>query len=118
MTIGIDTDPSPGRLAPQGALTIYEAAGFKERLLSALVAAPCLAIDLAGIDEFDTAGAQLLVLAAREAARAGKPIELVACSATVQEVLQRYGLERAFGPGATAQARPAPHPLPHERSLA
>ncbi len=103
----------------EGAMTIYEAAAVKEQLLAALARAPRLAIDLSRVDQFDTAGVQLLVLAQREAERAGKPVDLAARSSTVDEVLQRYGLIDAFSDAATAAGGNAvTEDLACERSLA
>lgn len=84
------------QLAIEGAMTIYEADAIKHELLSALDAGPGLAIDLSRVDEIDTAGLQLLVLAQREAARDAKPLHVSARSAAVDEVFDRYGLHEAF----------------------
>jgi anti-sigma B factor antagonist len=84
------------QLAVQGAMTIYEADAIKHELLGALNASPGLVLDLALVDEIDTAGLQLLMLLQREAARDGKPLQLGARSAAVDEVLERYGLGDVF----------------------
>lgn len=85
------------RLALEGPLTIYEAVERKRELLAALGAAAHLEIDLSGVDEMDTAGLQLLVLAGREAGSAGKSVAVVMHSAATGEVFQRYGMTPDFG---------------------
>lgn len=91
------------RLTLEGPLTIYEAVERKRELLAALDAAARLEIDLSGVDEMDTAGLQLLVLAGREAGRAGKSVAVVMHSAATEEVFQRYRMPPDFG-GLASQA--------------
>jgi anti-sigma B factor antagonist len=80
------------RIAIEGPMTIYEAVQHKRELLAALAAGSGIEIDLSGVDEMDSAGLQLLVLARREASKAGKTAFLMSPSAATQEVLDRYGL--------------------------
>lgn len=82
----------PVRLAWSGPATIYEAVGLQQQLLEALQARRGLELDLQAVDEIDTAGIQLLVLAQREAQRAGHRCEVVAASAPVRDALELYGL--------------------------
>lgn len=86
-------------------MTIYQAVEHKQTLLAALAAGDLLEIDLSAVDEMDTAGLQLLVLAAREAAKAGKTARVVAHGAASQEVLDRYQMASEFG---GPQAPPQP----------
>jgi anti-anti-sigma factor len=90
------------RLAVEGAMTIYEAIANKNDLLEALDGAGGLEIDLSAVDEIDTAGLQLLVMACREGRTAGKPVRLVCGSEAVSEVFDRYGLRSHFDDGAAA----------------
>lgn len=83
-------------VAIHGPMTIYEAVDHKRVLLAALADGDGLEIDLSEVDEMDTAGLQLLLLARREAVRAGKAAVLVASSAAAQEVLVRYQLTSHF----------------------
>ena len=92
------------RLAIEGPMTIYEAVERKGELLAALDAAARLEIDLSGVDEMDSAGLQLLVLAGREAGNAGKSLAVVMHSAATEEVFHRYGMRPDFG-GFTPRAR-------------
>lgn len=74
-----------------GAMTIYEAARDRQDLLAALRARVPLAVDLSGVEEIDTAGVQLLVLARREAARNGLAFLVTSVSLAAAEALGRYG---------------------------
>jgi anti-sigma B factor antagonist len=86
-----------GRVAVRGALTIYHAASAKAALLAALAKANVLEVDLAGVDEIDTAGMQILILLKREAAKAGKQLRLQQHSPASMEVLDNYRLGAYFG---------------------
>jgi anti-sigma B factor antagonist len=69
-------------------MTIYHAAAQKEQLLGALADGNGpIEFDAAGVAEIDTAGLQLLLLAARSAAQFGRTLRLVGHSPAVQEVL-------------------------------
>lgn len=84
-------------------MTIYRAAELKETVLAALAAAPALDIELRQVEEIDTSGIQLLLLARREAAREGKPLRLVGHSAAVREAFALLGFDEQLDPlGASA----------------
>ncbi len=86
------------QLSIDGELTIYRAAELKERLLDGLAAADAvLEVRLAGVQEVDTAGIQLLILSKREATAAGKQLRLLAHSAPVLAAFQLLGLGSYFG---------------------
>jgi anti-sigma B factor antagonist len=80
------------RIGVDGSMTIYDAVGFRDELLAALDQASEFDVDLEQVEEIDTAGVQLLLMAWNEAARTGRQIRLVAASEVVKEVLDRYGL--------------------------
>lgn len=84
------------RLTVEGAMTVYEASADKTELLEALADGKSLEIDLAQVDEIDTAGLQLLMLARREGLKAGTPVRLLAPSVAVIEATDRYGLGSWF----------------------
>ena len=86
----------PLRLTVEGAMTVYEAGADKTGLLEALADGKSLEIDLAQVDEIDTAGLQLLALARREGLKNGKPVRLLAPSVAVLEATDRYGLGSWF----------------------
>ena len=86
-----------------GEMTIYRAAELKETLLAALAAAPALDLELRHVEEIDTSGVQLLLLARQEAARAGKSLRFVGHSAPVREAFAMLGFDEHLDPiGATA----------------
>lgn len=92
MKITLDTSAMPPRLALAGEMTIYAAAELHSRLLAPLDACSGLDIDLSAIDEIDSSGVQLLILARQHAAAAGKPLGLVAPSQPVRDLLELYDL--------------------------
>jgi anti-anti-sigma factor len=75
------------RLRIETDLTIYTALATKDLLLAELAAGEALSIDLSAVSEIDTAGLQLLVLASREAAKAGKTLKVISASNAVSSVL-------------------------------
>ena len=84
-------------LTLDGPLTIYEAGEAKARLIGALQRAASLDVDLAMVTEIDTAGVQLLVLAKKEAAAAGKTARLVNHSPAVLDAIDLYQLGASLG---------------------
>ena len=85
------------RAGIEGPMTIYEAAAGKAALLETLQQASRIEIDLSGVTEMDTAGAQLLVLLKREADAAGKQIAFSAHSRAALDVLDCYQLAALLG---------------------
>lgn len=85
------------RVALDGPLTIYTAAESKAKVLDPLKASALVELDLAGVDEFDSAGLQLLILAKQEAARRGCSLSLCNHSPAVVELLELSGLVSFFG---------------------
>ena len=78
-------------------LTIYHALDLKQTLLDALAASDELELDLSQVNEIDTAGLQLLILAKREAARRDKALAIVAHSPAVRQTLDFCNLAAFFG---------------------
>ena len=78
-------------------MTIGRAADLKNELLAALSGCTDVEINLAAVDEIDSAGIQLLVLAKREAVAAGKRLRLTAHSKAVVEILDLCNLGGYFG---------------------
>jgi anti-sigma B factor antagonist len=83
------------RVALDGELTIMTAAENKERLLTALAGSGGLRVDLSAVDEVDTAGLQVLLLARREAEHLSLPFEFAAPAPGVAAVLALAGLTAA-----------------------
>lgn len=88
---------SIGRLSLDENMTIYNAQSIKDRLLAALAECNELELDLSRVGEVDTTGAQLLIMAKREANRQDKSLRLVAHSEAVREVLEFYNIAAFFG---------------------
>lgn len=80
-----------------GPMTIYTANEIKAQLTSGLQTAPVIELDLSHVNEMDTAGFQLLVMAKRECQRNGHTLRIVAHSPAVREVLDFYNMDAFFG---------------------
>jgi two-component system chemotaxis response regulator CheB len=90
-------------------MSIYTAAELKQQLMEALAEGSELEINLAQVDELDTAGLQQLFLVRREATRLGKVLRLLHPSAVVRDVLEFCHVEQDFMEGRsvrTAEASP------------
>lgn len=83
----------PRRVAADEELTVVTAAEHRERLLAALGDGTGVRIDLSGVADLDTAGLQVLLLARREGARLGLPVEFADPSPAVADVLALTRLE-------------------------
>jgi len=81
----------------KGEMTIYTAAEQKTQLLAFIESGHALEINLAQVNEIDTAGTQLLILAKQEAARTQKNLRFVMHSNPVLDVLELANLTTAFG---------------------
>lgn len=91
------TPSSAQRLAIEESMTIYNALQIKEHLLGTLEGCQELELDLSQVAEIDTTGAQLLILAKREANRQNKSLRVIAHSPAVLEVLDFYNVAAYFG---------------------
>jgi len=81
-----------------GGFTIFQAAESRPHLLHAIEhAESLLELDLQGVDEFDTAGLQLLLLLKREAAQQDKLLTFSGFSAAVMSVIGLLHLHETFG---------------------
>ncbi len=75
-----------------GEMTIYQAQEHKDALLKALRGGKQLEINLSDVDEFDSAGFQVLCLLKKEADRLEKEVKLVECSPAIVEILDLFGM--------------------------
>lgn len=91
------SESKPERITLSGGLNIYSAAQIKAQLLQAVADAESVELDLLKVEELDTAGLQVLVLAKREATRCGHRLAIVAHSDEVQETLDLAGMVGWFG---------------------
>lgn len=77
-------------------LTIYQAADFKVRLLAPGPVTRDRVFDASAVERADLAGLQLLLLAQRECAAAGRALVLSQPSAALSELLALLGLGECF----------------------
>lgn len=73
-----------------GELSIYTVAKMRDILLKELDSFSGLVLNLAAIDDADTAGFQLLVFIKREALNAGKSLVIENASARVKSIFSLY----------------------------
>lgn len=85
-----------------GELTIHVAADLKTRLSTALEADDTLRLEVAAVNEVDTAGVQLLLMLAKEARSTGKTLQLIEPSRALLDVLALAQL------GSDLEPLPAP----------
>lgn len=100
--VAVPAATAPSAAAPdscrlQGALQIREVSERKAQLCAAL-GRGATRIELAGITAVDTAGVQLLVAAAQEAARRQRPLRLIECPPPVVEAVRSLGLAALLEP--------------------
>lgn len=91
------TTDGAAHLILDGPMTIYNAGEIKAQLMSGLQAAPIIELDLSHVNEMDTAGFQLLVMAKRESQRQGLTLRIIAHSPAVREVIDFYNMDAFFG---------------------
>ena len=84
-------------LKPVGELTIFTAAQARREFAEALEAHAAPEVDLSAVEEFDTAGVQILLWVKQEAIRRGHQLPFAYHSAPVMEVLDLLNLVGTFG---------------------
>lgn len=97
MNVNFYRQPQSSNARIEGEMTIYTAAAIKPELLALLDAGNEAELDLSQVAEIDSAGLQLLLLAKREASRAGKSLRLVSHSPAVVDCLDLCNLTALFG---------------------
>ncbi|MGX9566249.1 STAS domain-containing protein [Pseudomonas sp. CFBP 5748] len=85
------------RIAIEGELSIYTAAEWKSRLVDLIGRDGCLELDLSAVQELDTAGLQLLIMAKKEAIAHGQELRLSNHSQAVLEVFELCDIASFFG---------------------
>lgn len=80
-----------------GALTIYTVAEARHEIPARLAKQGSRVLDLAGIEELDTAGVQLLLWLKRELAGQGRALTITGHSPVVVDVFDLLKLATAFG---------------------
>lgn len=91
-------------VAIAGDLTIYRAAELKPLLLALPAGDAAVELDLSQVDEIDSAGIQLLLLARREAQARARGWRIHATSPAVDEALALLGLGDLVARPATGAA--------------
>jgi anti-anti-sigma factor len=94
----------------EGELTIYRAAELREVLKDALAAVPehaTLELDLRGVTEMDSAGAQLLLAVRQSAVATGRTLHVAGTSGAVDEVLAILRLAAPFAATSPSTASTA-----------
>ena len=108
METNLDPSSRPPCLTLAGEMGIYAAAELKSRLLSAVEGCPELEIDLSRVEEIDSAGLQLLILAKRRATAQNKTLTLAGHSRAVLELLELYDMAAFFGDPVVITAQDTP----------
>ncbi|MAR00641.1 MAG: anti-sigma B factor antagonist [Oceanospirillaceae bacterium] len=85
------------RITLSGEMTIYTAAEQKEKICEVLDDPRDLEINLSGVNEIDSAGIQILMLAKKSRARKQHKLTLVEHSQDVLDALETLGLVPYFG---------------------
>jgi anti-sigma B factor antagonist len=85
------------RLKLEGEMTIYNALALKSSILAELLNNREVEIDLASVNEMDSAGLQLLLLAKREADNHNKLLRLINHSEATLELFNLYHIAEHFG---------------------
>ena len=85
------------RLAIEGELSIYTAGEWKKRLDDLIDQGGSLELDPGAVQELDTAGLQLLIMAKKEAAARSQQLLLSNHSQAVLEVFELCGVAAFFG---------------------
>ncbi|MDB6444861.1 MULTISPECIES: lipid asymmetry maintenance protein MlaB [Pseudomonas] len=93
MPLLFETEDDTTQVRIDGELTIYTAAELAAQLLPSLGNTPRMALDLSQITEMDGAGLQLLLMALREAPKAGTELTLTGRSKAVTETLELCNLQ-------------------------
>ncbi|NWB31343.1 STAS domain-containing protein [Pseudomonas gingeri] len=91
-------------LVLEGPLTIYTASERQNLLLELFPLAEEVEMDLGSVDELDTAGLQLLVLAKQESIRQGRTLILSNHSNAVLQALDLSGLHHYFDESGAVHA--------------
>lgn len=96
-TMQLDTGATPVGVRLAGELTIYHARELRDGLLPLVVTHREVELDLSGVEDFDTAGVQVLLAGKGAAAIAGHSLRLVRHSRRVIEVFAAMNLSGFFG---------------------
>lgn len=97
ITPGTEHDPACLRL--EGDLTIYQVSEARDALLAlSLPPATHWQLDLAGLDEIDSAGAQLLLALQQWLGNTDNPAQVIAASPAARELFELLRLDSLYAP--------------------
>jgi anti-anti-sigma factor len=99
MAVEIERDGRRCRIAVEGEMVIRRIADLKPQIVGPLAECDQAEIDLRGVEEIDSAGLQLLLLAKREAEARGAELRLVNHSVAVADLLDLCELGAYLGAG-------------------
>ncbi len=119
MAIVVDKKNGLSRLSIEGEMTISTAQELKKGLLDNLENCSGLEIDLSGVNEFDTAGFQLLFLTKREANMSDKSFRIISHSPASESIMELYSMKDYFdeqNAAASEMENPGTATCPHENS--
>ncbi|WP_260954607.1 STAS domain-containing protein [Pseudomonas citri] len=91
------------RIAIEGELSIYTAVQWKKRLDELISEGASLELDLSAVQELDTAGLQLLIMAKKTVAARSGQLRLSNHSHAVLEVFELCGMAAFFGDAIAPQ---------------
>ena len=107
MATSVESDGQQSRITFSGDLTIYKATELWGLLVRTIDQACEVELDLGGVEEIDTAGVQLLMMAKRLAAGREKAMRMVNHSQSVLDVFELFNLGAYFGDPVLLSARGA-----------
>lgn len=87
MSVQVETVSGRIRAAIEPEITIYNAVLVKERLMALIDSNSAVDIDLSAVNEIDTAGLQVLLLAKKEGMRRNKDVRLINSSLRATEIV-------------------------------
>lgn len=90
------------KLAIDEELTIYTIEALKQGLSQEIDFYERFELNLADVEEVDSAGIQLLLAFSRELIRKEKVLKLTAVSSGVEKLMDQYGINDRFNPGEAA----------------
>lgn len=93
MSIKVTKARNGGRkLLFDDSLTIYNAVESKKKIIDSIEKYDCIDLDLSDVEEIDTAGLQLILLAVKTAAEEGRPIRKITHSPATFELVNTLNL--------------------------
>lgn len=96
MDIEMKTENGACMVRIDGEMTIYNAVDMKKGIEQCLKGSGEIRVDLSGVSEIDTSGAQILLLAKREARRLDRGLRIESHSRATRSLYELYNLTHHF----------------------